>query len=370
MDKSIIIVGGGTGGHIFPAISLRNALRELGFTVNFMTDQRGAQYQVVQEDPTHCVLKTHREPIWIFVLMFIRNLATCLWRFLRKRPAFVISFGGYTALAPMYAAQILRIPTMIHEQNAVLGRSHRANARNVKILATSFPTVRNLPVHVKTVFTGSPLRPGIAALGKEAYRLPQKKEPFRLLVIGGSQGAKVFSEVIPQAVAALDPILRKHLIVIQQARPELVQETQEYYEKINVTATVKPFFEDMEDQYRQAHVIICRSGASTVAELASVGLPAIMIPYPYAMDDHQRFNAEQLEKNGGGWLILEKDFSPLTLKILLQNILKNPAILMEKSERMLRFAKPNAAETLANLVADFLMTKNIMLETQQQRRIG
>lgn len=359
MKGSIVIIGGGTGGHIFPALSLYEALSQRGLSVTLITDQRGQHYEAIRAHVhiLKCrVLFSQRLPLFKFIASFFVNSLKCLWWFLKERPTLVISFGGYMALAPMTVAQALRIPTMIHEQNAVLGRAHRFNAYFTKVLATSFPVVRHLPVRVPSVLCGNPVRQTIANLHETPYQIPTEIEPFCVLIMGGSQGARIFSDVIPTALAGLEEPWRHRLEIIQQCRPEGVEETAAFYAKIGIRATVQPFFNAIEEQYQRAHLIIARSGASTVAELTVAGKPAILIPYVYAVDNHQQANAEQLEKNGGAWVIFEKNFTSDHLRKLLQSIFKNPGILNEKAERMRRFAKPHATQTLANLVAGFLVT--------------
>jgi len=359
MKNAIVIIGGGTGGHIFPALSLYEALAQRGLPVILITDQRGQNYEAVRAQVYNLkyrVLFSQRLPLYKFITSFFVNGLKCLFWFLKERPVLVISFGGYMALPPMTVAQCLLIPTMVHEQNAVLGRAHRFNARFAKLLATSFPVVRHLPMRVPAVLCGNPVRRAITALHETPYQLPTETESFCILIIGGSQGAKIFSDVIPLALASLEEHWRNRLEIIQQCRPEGVEETTAFYAKIGIRATVRPFFNAIEEEYQKAHLIIARSGASTVAELTIAGKPAILIPYVYAVDNHQQVNAEQLEKNGGAWVILEKNFTPDPLKKLLQSIFKNPGILSEKAERMRRFAKPHATQALANLVAGFLVT--------------
>ncbi|MEI8295619.1 MAG: undecaprenyldiphospho-muramoylpentapeptide beta-N-acetylglucosaminyltransferase [Alphaproteobacteria bacterium] len=357
MKGSVVIIGGGTGGHIFPALSLCEELAKRGLSVTLLTDQRGLHYEAVHANTHNLkyrVLFSQRLPLYKFLGSFFINSFKCLFWFLKERPVLVISFGGYMALSPMMAAQCLFIPTMIHEQNAVLGRAHRFNARFAKLLATSFPVVRYAPVRVPTVLSGNPVRQAIANLHEIPYQIPGETEPFCILIVGGSQGAKIFSDVIPKGLAELGEHYRKRLNIIQQCRPEAVEETTAFYENVGIRANVQSFFNEIEEQYRQAHLIIARSGASTVTELTIAGRPAILIPYSYAVDNHQQENAEQLEKNGGAWVILEKDFTTDKLKKLLEGILKNPGILAEKAERMRRFSKPQATSTLAKLVVDFL----------------
>lgn len=355
-QQQIIVIGGGTGGHVFPALSLCRELISKDFAVTFVTDQRGVQYDAVKDIDRKVVLDSYRQPKLRMFWSLFRNTLYCMGWFLKERPAMVVSFGGYTSVAAMLAAQFLRIPTMIHEQNAVLGKAHRITAPRAKLLATSFPTVKHLPVNVDVQLCGSPVRPNISNLYGQSYALPKAGESFRILVFGGSQGARVFSEVIPEALKNLE--LPWPIEVIQQCRAELVEKTAQAYEDLGIQATVDSFFNDIEDHYRCAHLIIARSGASTVAELTIAGRPAILVPYPFAADNHQQVNADQLEKTGGAWVVLEKDFTTIRLKKLLQTIFKTPALLCEKADRMQRFAKPQATQTLAHLIATY-WAKNI-----------
>jgi UDP-N-acetylglucosamine--N-acetylmuramyl-(pentapeptide) pyrophosphoryl-undecaprenol N-acetylglucosamine transferase len=356
-QKPIIIAGGGTGGHMFPALSLQNELVHIGYPVILLTDHRGAAYppfQAVTRLNLH-VLSFKRTSLWRFILSLTKNFFYCLGWFLHKNPSLVVSLGGYTSAPPTIAAQLLGIPTIIHEQNAVLGKAHRWSSHFVRLVATSFLNVKHLPLRIPHVLTGNPVRPTIAALINTAYALPQANDPFQILIIGGSQGAKIFAEVVPEAIVALEAPWQ--ITITQQCRADQVERTQSFYKHHGIQASVQPFFPDMDIHYNNAHLIIARSGGATVAELTIAGKPAILVPFAAAADNHQQANAEQLEKNGGVWVMLEKDFNPTHLKKILTSILKNPNILIDKSARLRKLAKPDAALALTSIITDFLSTQ-------------
>lgn len=355
MKHPIVIVGGGTGGHLFPAMSLYDALQQQGFPVLLITDQRGQEfYKNISDKPVTLFLR--RKPFGRFILDLFHIAFKCLRLFYKMRPDAVVSFGGYTAYMPMAIAQLLRIPTFIHEQNAILGRTHRLNARHAMAIATSFPTVQKLPPRVPVVYCGNPVRPLLLELVDKPYTMPG--ESITLLVIGGSQGARIFSERIPEALSCLSEHERNRIQVIQQSRPENIEATILAYKKLGIQADLRPFFEDMNSCYRQAHLAITRSGASTVAELAIAGVPAILVPYPYAADAHQQLNAEQLTQSGAAWMFLEKDFLPERIAKILQEALENPSVLQEKASQMRLFAKPDATHRLANFIAGFVRKRH------------
>lgn len=353
MKHPIVVVGGGTGGHLYPAMSLYVALLERQLPVLLVTDQRGEEL-CKQNIHNRLTLLLRRKPFLRFILDMFRNALRCFRLFCGNRPLAVVSFGGYTAFIPMLVAQFLRIPTFIHEQNAVLGRTHRFSARFVKAIATSFPIVQKLPNCVPVVYFGNPVRAQIAALFNVPYAVFPAEHPFNLLVIGGSQGARVFSEVVPEAIARLNDAERSRMRVVQQCRPENSEETIARYEQLGIHAEVKPFFEDMAACYRQANLVITRSGASTLAELEVAGLPCVLVPYPFAMDSHQQVNAEQLSQAGAAWMLLEQDFEPESLARVLQCALKDTSLLKEKSKKIRAFARPDATQELANFIASFV----------------
>jgi UDP-N-acetylglucosamine--N-acetylmuramyl-(pentapeptide) pyrophosphoryl-undecaprenol N-acetylglucosamine transferase len=352
---TIVLTAGGTGGHVFPALSLAKKLDELGYVVDLFIDRRGLKY--------HGSIGIHQVkclPIWrikgvlsypLLLLSLGVSVLYCLCYFLRHRPQLVVGFGGYVSAPAMIAAYLLRIKTLLHEQNAVLGRVNRRLAKYATRLATSFPEVKyaeGLPV----ICTGNPVRDAFLKVREQPY--PKLTHKLRILVVGGSQGAAIFSRVIPRALALLSPGDQEKIELIQQCRPELFHQTKTFYQNMNFKVFLKEFFADIDQQIEQAHLVICRAGAMTVSELAVAGRPAIFVPYAQAMDNHQFYNAKQLVNRGGGWLFKEKEFSPSLLAHLLKEILEDPLQLKEKVSKIRAFAIPQAVTNLAKLVQDLL----------------
>jgi UDP-N-acetylglucosamine--N-acetylmuramyl-(pentapeptide) pyrophosphoryl-undecaprenol N-acetylglucosamine transferase len=270
----------------------------------------------------------------------------------RLNPSAVIGFGGYPSLPTVLAATQLRIPTALHEQNAVLGRANRLLARRVAAIATSFTEVKFLggELSARVTVTGNPVRPGIRAVRTDMYAEPAAGEKFRILVVGGSQGASIFSKVVPAAAAILAPPLRERLEISQQARAEDLEAARAAYAALGMTPDLRPFFDDVPARLAAAHLVICRSGASTVAELATVGRPAILVPYPHATDDHQTANAQALSALGGGWVTLNSEFNAMSLAERLSALLADPAPLSRAAAAAHAAGRPDAAERLADLV--------------------
>jgi UDP-N-acetylglucosamine--N-acetylmuramyl-(pentapeptide) pyrophosphoryl-undecaprenol N-acetylglucosamine transferase len=240
----------------------------------------------------------------------------------------------------------------MHEQNGVLGRANRLLARRVNAIATSFPEVKFIGADLqdRVTVTGNPVRPGIRALRASSYEAPQPGERFRILVVGGSQGASIFSKVVPAAAAILAPPLRDRLEIAQQARAEDLEAARAAYAALGMTVDLRPFFDDVPRRLAAAHLVICRSGASTVAELATVGRPAILIPYPHATDDHQTANAGALAALGGGWVTPNAEFNAMSLAERLSALLADPTPLIRAAAAAHAAGRPDAAERLADLV--------------------
>ncbi|MDQ4059655.1 MAG: UDP-N-acetylglucosamine--N-acetylmuramyl-(pentapeptide) pyrophosphoryl-undecaprenol N-acetylglucosamine transferase, partial [Pseudomonadota bacterium] len=270
----------------------------------------------------------------------------------RIRPRVVIGFGGYPTVPPLLAAALAGMPTAIHEQNAVMGRANRLLAPRVLQIATGFATAQRLGrrLAAKAVHVGNPVRPAVLAVAGEAYRALEADGPMRLLVFGGSQGARVMSEVVPQALARLDPALRARLRVVQQARSEDLDQVRRLYAGHGIKAELAPFFADLPERLAAAHLVISRAGASTVAELAAVGRPAILVPLPHALDQDQRFNAEALAGVGGAIVRLQDGFTPEWLAAELTGLFSNPGRLSVMAAAARTIGTPDAAERLADLV--------------------
>jgi len=356
VSGAIALAAGGTGGHLFPAEAVARELLARGCAVHLVTDGRAeALAGKVPEVALHriCAGRFEGGPVRAaYGLAELAVGAVQARRLLRRLdPLAVIGFGGYPSVPTMLAAAQLGLPTVIHEQNAVVGRANRLLAPRMNRIGTGFPVTAGMRAadRARAVHTGNPVRPAILALAGAEYAPPAAGEPVELLVIGGSQGARVLSEVVPPALAALPEGLRMSLRVSQQARPEDLAGVVEQHRINNIAAEAAPFFADVPERLRRAHLVICRAGASTIAELAAMGRPAVMIPYPYAMDDHQSANARAFAEAGGGWVIPQAAFNPGILTDLLAAVLTNPETLRKAAGMAARFARRDAAARLAGL---------------------
>ena len=354
MRGLILITTGGTGGHVFPAQALAAELASRGRQHGFITDSRGAEFHSGEVYRVSAGAVSGRG-----VIGRLRGLAAIAFgvvqarRLLgRLRPAGVVGFGGYASVPAMLAATNLGLPTVIHEQNAVLGRANRLLAPRVDAVATAFASVARFPEKAagKAEQTGNPVRAAVAALSQTAYPAPHKDESFSILVTGGSQGAAVMTQVVPGALSSLPGPSRRRLRVVQQCRPEHLDEARAIYAAAGIEAELASFFDDMPERLRSAQLVIARAGASTVAELTAAGRPAILVPLPSAADDHQTANARARDQAGGGWLIAEHDFTPGTLATRIAGCLDNPAQLIEAADQARAMGIPDAAERLAGIV--------------------
>jgi UDP-N-acetylglucosamine--N-acetylmuramyl-(pentapeptide) pyrophosphoryl-undecaprenol N-acetylglucosamine transferase len=358
MTSTIALAAGGTGGHLFPAEALATELQGRGFAPVLVTDARGRPLILPDgEAPTHRVAGgglAGKNPWSQFKAVFALGLgAAQAFRLLGRIGAkAVVGFGGYASFPTVLAAQARGIPTAIHEQNAVLGRANRLLARGAKRIATSFAATRGLPANAgpRAVATGMPVRPQVAALAAMPYRPPEAGRPLALLVIGGSQGARVFADTVPGGIARLSDDVRGRLRVAQQCRPEDVERTRAAYAAMSVAAEIAPFFADAPARMIEAQLVVARSGASTVAELAVLGRPAILVPYRYAADDHQRANARAFADAGAAWMLAEETLTPESLAAELMRLLADPAGLARAAAQARAQAKPDAARALADAV--------------------
>ena len=359
-SRPVLLAAGGTGGHLFPAAALAEELRARGSTVSLATDSRAEKYggafaaEAVHRIPSATL--TSRSPLAV-AATFARlgiGYADALLLLARLRPRAVIGFGGYPTLPPIIAACTLRIPTAIHEQNAVMGRANRLLSRFADRIALSFIPTNLLSDTAlsKTSLVGIPVREAVLAFRNTPYHPPDPAERLRVLVFGGSQGAHFFSEVLPPALLRLAPQLRNRLSVVQQAREEDMRGAQEAYRKANIEAVVAPFFRDLPERIASAHLVIARAGASTVAELTTVGRPALLVPLPHALDNDQLENATRLEQAGGGWCVRQSGLTGERLAKLIEDLLSAPARLAEAAARSHAMARPDAVKLLADLVEE------------------
>jgi len=353
-----VIAAGGTGGHMFPAQALAEVLTSRGWRLVLATDDRGAMYADKFPADVRIALSaaTARpgDPIGMIKAGWavFRGVMQARAAFKRMDPAVVIGFGGYPSLPALLAALGQKRPTVIHEQNAVLGRVNRFLAPRVTEVACAFPTLQlaKPAVKARAHVVGNPVRPDIRALYDQPYEAPTEDGPIRLLVTGGSQGARLLSELTPEAILRLPEAVRLRLDIQQQTRKESMDNARRIYANAMVKAEVAPFFRDMAGRLGAAHLVIGRAGASTVCELAVAGKPSILVPLKIATDDHQRFNARLLEDAQAAAVCLEEELTVDSLAGALKALLKDPAWLANMAKGAHDVAKPNAAEDLADLV--------------------
>ncbi len=354
----IALAAGGTGGHLFPAQALAEVLRSRGFDIHLITDERVRDYgKLFPASQTHIV------PSASLSLSKLTAVPGNLWQLfsgiakaksvLRKNvPAAVVGFGGYPSLPPLWAATMLRIPTVLHEQNAVLGRANKLLASRVNAIATSFDPVFKLTpaAAAKVVLTGNPVRQTALNFASARYPMLDAMSPMKLVVFGGSQGARFFSDVMPDAIALLPEGLRNRLSIVQQCRAEDLARVEAQYQSLGVAAKLSHFFTNMPEEIARSHLVVCRSGASSIAELGVIGRPAILVPLPHAIDNDQKKNAESFATAGAGFIQDQNALTPAVMADALQRLLDNPQALKDAANAAVRHGKPDAAQKLADLV--------------------
>jgi UDP-N-acetylglucosamine--N-acetylmuramyl-(pentapeptide) pyrophosphoryl-undecaprenol N-acetylglucosamine transferase len=356
----VLLAAGGTGGHLFPAEALAEALIRRGIAVELVTDERAERYgKKFPARHIHIIASEtvrNRNPLSLARSGTIMGLALVRAMLLMRRvkPAVVIGFGGYPTVAPVLAASLCRIPTIIHEQNAVMGRANKFLASRASVIATSFPgALDRVPeLAAKAKFTGNPIRPAVIAAAAMPYPELASDGLFRLLVFGGSQGARIMSEIVPAAIERLGEALRTRLLIAQQARGEDLRLVRDTFARAGISAEVAAFFPDLPARIAAAHLIVARSGASTVAELAAIGRPAVLVPLPHALDQDQSANAGVLEKAGGAIRMAQVDFTPERLAAEITALAAAPARLTAMAAAARSAGAIDAAERLADLVAD------------------
>jgi UDP-N-acetylglucosamine--N-acetylmuramyl-(pentapeptide) pyrophosphoryl-undecaprenol N-acetylglucosamine transferase len=360
LTQTILLAAGGTGGHLFPATALAQELTRRGFAVELVTDERAEQYGT--DFPGRAVYKvpsatfTSRAP-----LALLKTFGRLGKGFLRARrllemvqPHVIVGFGGYPTFPPIMAARSLGIPTIIHEQNAVMGRANRVLSRFADAIALSFPSTKYLrrSAQSRAVITGNPVRDEVVSYRNIAYAAPEAAGRLLVLVFGGSQGAHFFSEVLPPALEMMPSPLRWRLTVVQQVRPEDISSVRAAYKEANIAAHVAPFFRDLPERIANSHLVIARAGASTVAELMAIGRPALLVPLPHALDNDQLENATRLEEGGGGWCMRQSDITPESLSKELARLLGAPDLLAEVAAKSKAMANIDAVKKLANLAEE------------------
>lgn len=366
--RPIAIAAGGTGGHLYPAIATAAALAERGERVVLLTDRRTAERSAAAFGPAEIHVIRGEGIAGRGLSRVPRAFASLALGAIEARgvlerlaPAAIVAFGGYPSVAPVLASRASarndRPRVVLHEQNAVLGRANRLLARFADLLALSFAETVGVPAQTRTALIGTPIRPEIAALAGQAYVAPGAAGPARLLVLGGSQGARVLADLIPKALSLLPDALRDRLALTMQCRAEDIGRTEEHLGRLGLTFRLAPFFDDVARLYAEAHLVVCRAGASTVAELACAGRPTILVPYPHATDDHQSANARALVAAGAAEAFPQSALTSTVLAERIAALLDSPHRLQAMAEAARRLARPKAARDLAAAVLALVPTE-------------
>ena len=354
----VLLAAGGTGGHLFPAEALADALDRRGVSAALATDDRAERYgKAFRTRDIHIITSATvrgRNPLSLVRTAVMLSVGTlqCLRLLARTRPSAVVGFGGYPTIPPVLAATLRNVPSLIHEQNAVMGRANRFLAPRVDAIAISFADVleRAPKFGAKATRTGNPVRPAVVAAAAIPYAAPQAADALRLAVFGGSQGARIMADIVPAAVERLAPDLQARLAVVQQTREEDLVRVTQAYARTRVAAEVAPFFHDLPARIAASHLVVARSGASTVAELAAIGRPAILVPLPHALDQDQSANAGVLERAGGALRLPQDEFTPDRLAREITALASAPQKLVAMAAAARSQGAVDAAERLADLV--------------------
>ncbi len=351
----LVIAAGGTGGHMFPAQALAEVMLQRGWDVTLSTDARGARYAggfpdkvTIRRVASATFARGGALAKLVAPFLILGGILTALFRFVVHRPTVVAGFGGYPSIPALAAAWVLRIPRMIHEQNGVPGRVNTVFAPRVDLVACgTWPTV--LPDGVEPVHTGNPVRAQVLDYAGAPYTKPGPGH-MSILVIGGSQGARILSDVVPEAIARLNGGIKEHLKVTHQARPEDHDRVAQVYARAGIPAEVSPFFDDIACRIAEAQIVVSRSGASSVADISAIGRPSVLIPFAAATGDHQTANARGLVDAGAAILIPESALDPASLSEQIMTVLTTPAAAAQMRDSALAQGRPDAAERLAALI--------------------
>ena len=351
-----VLMAGGTGGHLFPAMALAQELRRRGHTIELMTDHRatgyGEQFPAREIHIVPSATPSVRNPVKFVAasLTILGGIGVASGMLSKIRPDVVIGFGGYPVFPSFVAARMKGIPGILHEQNAVMGRANRALAGFASRIALSFERTQHAEgFAAKAVLTGNPTRDRVRAVADTAFPVLETAGPIRLVVFGGSQGARAFADLVPPAIAALPESIRHRLQLVQQCRPEDLDRVAEAYRQAHVNVELQPFFTDLPERMAAAHLVIARSGASTIAELTVLGRPAILVPLPGAIDGDQKNNALVVDAAGGGWIVEQATISPPSLANRLTSLFGDPRTLEAAAAAAKTLGQPFAVEKLADL---------------------
>lgn len=360
----IVLTAGGTGGHIYPAESLADELLQRGYRLTLITDSRGKDNYKgrLGEIPQLAVYAGALvgKSRWFKIKSLFKTgigVLQAAWFLIKKRPVCVVGFGGYASFPACMAAILLGKGLVIHEQNAVMSRTNRFLSKYAELTAQSFKNVKFAPKRGKSILTGMPVRKSIVAVGAGDYPTRTKQQKFRLLVLGGSQGAKVFGEIIPAAVCSLSEENQNKLQIFQQCREADIPEVIAAYENSKAEVVIAHFFNNMDELYARTHLIISRAGASSVSEIEVVGLPSILVPLPVAADDHQTHNAAEIANVQAGIVLKQKDFTLEKTAQILEEAINDPKSLNKMSQNAKSIAIRDAAERLADAIEKEIIIK-------------
>ena len=375
--KLVALAAGGTGGHMFPAEALAQELKRRGARILLVTDDRGARYAKEFPDDERFEISAASPSIGgpvakaAAVMSLAGGFMKARSEFKRRKPAAAVGFGGYPSFAAMKAASVLKIPYGVHEQNGVLGRANRQLVANASFVAHAFPVLEKLPESAHTKLgdarlheVGNPVRDAVNDLAGSTFTLPRDGAPVTVLVFGGSQGASLFSRVVPRAIARLPETVRKNLAIMHQARDAEAASVRAVYDEAGVVAEIAPFFSDLPERMARSHLVVARSGGATVTELSIIGRPSILVPLAIAMDDHQTGNARTLSQEGqngakAAILLPENDFTDEMMRAALEPLLAEPQRLADMAQAARGRVRQGAAEALADLVEEITVGERV-----------
>lgn len=353
--ECIVMTSGGTGGHIFPALSVAKELIQKGYRVVYLTDKRGLHFCDDMVDletkslPSSSLQKDTLVQKGLAVFKIILGTFLSFFLLIKLRPKIVVGFGGYASFPILVSAIILRKKIIIHEQNAYLGKTNRLLAPYADLVASGFP-LKNPPVKTDYLVIGNPVRKPVLEARKSTYTLPQKNKKLELFITGGSLGARIFSTLIPESIDKLPKTLQRQIKIVQQCRQEDILKVTEKYKSMNIEAELEAFFVDIAERIKKAHLIISRSGASTVSEVSTIGRPAIFIPYPFAADQHQIFNAEYLSKKKAAWMFIERDLTIEQLSAHIKSLLDKPQTLTDAAKFSKKLGSADACKKMCSQI--------------------
>lgn len=371
--NNIILAAGGTGGHMFPASAVAQTIQNEGYKAHLLTDKRGMAYVTrltameVHQIPAATVYTGGLVALPVKLMTLLFSFFVSFILILRLQPKVIIGFGGYPSFGPVIAGLLLRRQVLVHEQNAVLGRVNRLAAGLGASVATSYTNTVNVPLRAAERLrkTGNPLRPAVLKAAEAGYRYLGVSRPFDLLIFGGSQGAKLFSEIVPQAVALLPVAQRRRLRIVHQVVKSDMRNVLNTYSSLGIYAEIRDFFDDLPRRMRRAHLVIGRGGASTIAELAAMGVPSLIVPLASSLDQDQAHNVREMAEAEAAIMVKQYDFSAAKLAEILEDLMGDDEKLQNMSKRAIRFGETDAVNRLTRYGVCLARGVPVQIETPQ-----